>query len=68
MKRRAALARALAHPFDLLILDEPFTGLDEAAKRNAIALVNREARGKMLLLATHDLQEAEALQAKIMEL
>jgi len=68
MKRRVALARALAHNFDMLVLDEPFTGLDEAAKRNAIELVNRETAGKMLLLATHDLLEAEALGAEIIEL
>ena len=68
MKRRVALARALAHNFDMLVLDEPFTGLDEAAKRNAIELVSREAEGKMLLLATHDLQEAESLGAEIIEL
>ena len=65
MKRRVALARALAHNFDMLVLDEPFTGLDEAAKRNAIELVSRETAGKMLLLATHDLAEAEALGAEI---
>lgn len=68
MKRRVALARALAHNFDMLVLDEPFTGLDEAAKRNAIELVNRETAGKMLLLATHDLLEAEALGAEIIKL
>ena len=68
MKRRVALARALAHNFDMLVLDEPFTGLDEAAKRNAIELVSRETAGKMLLLATHDLAEAEALGAEIIEL
>ena len=68
MKRRVAIARALAHSFDLLVLDEPFTGLDEAAKRNAIELVSREAEGKMLLVATHDLAEAEALGAEIIEL
>ena len=68
MKRRVALARALAHKFDLLVLDEPFTGLDEAAKRNAIELVSREAEGKMLLLATHDLLEAAVLGAEIIKL
>ena len=68
MKRRVALARALAHSFDLLVLDEPFTGLDDAAKRNAIELVGREAEEKMILRATHDLEEAQALGAGIIEL
>lgn len=67
-KRRAALGRALAHPFDLLILDEPFTGLDEETKRTAISLVSRESQGRMVLLATHDPEEAQALEIEIVRL
>ena len=68
MKRRVALARALSHPFDLLVLDEPFTGLDDAAKRDAIALIDREAEGKMILIATHVLEEAELLGARVVKM
>ena len=68
MKRRAALGRALSHASDLLILDEPFTGLDEETRERVIALVDREARDRMVLLATHDLQEAQALGAEIVQL
>ncbi len=35
MKRRLAIARAVATPADIMVLDEPFTGLDENAWRNA---------------------------------
>ena len=67
MKRRAALGRALSHPFDLLILDEPFTGLDEETKKTAIALVDRAVQGRMLLMATHDPEEARALGTEIVQ-
>lgn len=68
MRRRVALARALSHPFDLLVLDEPFTGLDDAAKRDAIELIDSEAEGKMILLATHDIEEAQLMGARVVEL
>ena len=45
MKRRAALARALAHPFDVLVLDEALTGLDDAAKANPWAFGEDGAAG-----------------------
>ena len=68
MKRRAALARALAHPSGLLVLDEAFTGLDDTTKQLCLAVTNREAAGRMVLLAAHDLTEAAALGARIVTL
>jgi iron(III) transport system ATP-binding protein len=62
-KRRAALAQALAPRPRLLILDEPFTGLDETAK----GALGRElknwitAAGLPTILITHDPREADAL-------
>ncbi len=65
MRRRCALARALAHRFDLLILDEAFTGLDNALKEAALSLVRRCAESKMLVMTTLSRAEAEALGANV---
>ena len=59
MRRRCALARALCAEFDLLALDEPFKGLDEANRRAAMAAVRALSGDKTVLLVTHDAAEAE---------
>ena len=62
MRQRVALERALIHGPRLVLLDEPFTGLDDAA---AAALVGRlrglRESGAIVVLATHDLDLAEGL-------
>ena len=68
MKRRLALARALLAPFDVLILDEPFTGLDEENRRRAADCVKRRSAGKLVLLVTHEREDAAALDAQVMSL
>lgn len=59
MRRRCALARALCAEFDLLALDEPFKGLDEANRRAAMDAVRALSGDKTVLLVTHDAAEAE---------
>jgi heme ABC exporter ATP-binding subunit CcmA len=60
MRQRLALERVLLHQPRLLLLDEPFTGLDDASGR---ALMDRlrtlKARGCIVLVATHDLDLGE---------
>jgi len=62
MRQRVALERALIHQPRLVLLDEPFTGLDDAS---TAALVRRlrtlRERGAIVVLATHDLDVAEGL-------
>jgi len=62
MRQRLALERALLHEPRLLLLDEPFTGLDDASGR---ALIERlralKTAGCIVLLATHDLDLAEGV-------
>ena len=66
-KRRVAVARALAARADLLLLDEPFRGLDAAARDAAVAAVRERAREIPCVLVTHDRAEAEMLEADVRE-
>ncbi len=62
MKRRLILARALIHQPDLLILDEPTTGLDPQARQLIWQrLRTLRSEGKTLILTTHYMEEAERL-------
>jgi heme exporter protein A len=62
MRQRLALERALLHKPRLLLLDEPFTGLDDAS---TMALIDRlrelRSAGCIMLVATHDLDVGEAV-------
>ncbi len=61
-RQRLALGIAMLPEPDLLLLDEPTTGLDPAARREVWALVEAlKRRGCALLLTTHYMEEAEAL-------
>ena len=60
-RRRVEIARALLRPGDAVILDEPFTGLDVAARDAAAEVVLDLLDGRLLLLATHDATDAQVL-------
>lgn len=62
MRQRVALERALLHDPKLILLDEPFTGLDQASTAALVArLRNRQQAGCLIVLATHDLDIADGL-------
>jgi ABC-type multidrug transport system ATPase subunit len=61
MRQRLALERALLHSPRLLLLDEPFTGLDDAAScALGQRLIETRQAGAIVLLTTHDLETIEA--------
>lgn len=68
MQRRVAIARALAYPSDLLILDEPFAGLDEGLWTSIAALIASGSAVRPTVLVTHVREEAEAMGAHILRL
>ncbi len=61
LRRRVELAKALLHEPDLLLLDEPSTGLDPAARREFFAHLSELSRrdGVTVVLTTHHMEEAE---------
>ncbi|MGE5360964.1 MAG: ABC transporter ATP-binding protein [Bacteroidales bacterium] len=62
MRQRLALERALLHEPRLLLLDEPFTGLDDASAAALVARLRElRADGRIVIVATHDLDVADGL-------
>jgi len=69
MKRRVCICRALLADYDLLILDEPFKGLDEETKPKIMQLVKENLReGACVLCVTHDAAEVEFLSGKLVKI
>jgi heme exporter protein A len=66
MRQRLALERALLHRPALLLLDEPFTGLDDRAVGIVAARLRQLAgEGTMVVVATHDLDVADGLITRV---
>lgn len=68
-RRRVALARALLSAPGLLLLDEPFAGLDDRLRQRAIELLDRyqKATGVPWILVSHDASDIEALAETVVE-
>ena len=64
MKRRVAIARSMLAESSLVILDEPFTGLDEANRAAAAAFILSKLNGRTLIAVTHSHADAELLGAR----
>lgn len=61
MRRRAAIMRAMLADFDILLLDEPFNGLDANAKRQTAEFIKSRLENRTVLLVTHNPDDAELL-------
>ena len=66
MQQRVSIARALAFRPDLLVLDEPFRGLDEELRGRIVSLLSASLPSASLLLATHSEEEARALGCRVL--
>lgn len=59
MCRRVAIARAVAFEPDILLLDEPFKGLDEELKESIMTLIKEHFSDRLVIFTTHDRHEEE---------
>ncbi len=67
MRQRVKLAQAIVHDPELLILDEPLTGMDPLMRRRTIRLIKDWARaGKHVLVSSHVLHEIESMTSNIL--
>lgn len=66
MKRRVAIARALLTPSCGILMDEPFTGLDDDTRSNVIQYVKEKTTGKLLIVSTHQEEDVAALGGRLL--
>ena len=67
MRQRVKLAQAVVHDPELLILDEPLSGMDPIGRRKTIRLIKDWARaGKTVIVSSHILHEIEAMTSNIL--
>ena len=62
MKRRVAIARAFASQSDILLLDEPFTGLDQDTMQRVQCYMEQYRKERTLLIATHIGQNVQTVE------
>ena len=61
MKQRLNIARALAYDSSLILMDEPFKGLDAELRERVIHRVNEYCQNRTVILVTHDKAECELM-------
>jgi ABC-2 type transport system ATP-binding protein len=67
MRQRVKLAQALVHDPELLILDEPLSGMDPIARRKTIRLIREWGRsGRSVIVSSHILHEIESMTSNIL--
>ncbi len=68
MKRRVSILRAVLAPSKAILMDEPFSGLDEELRRTVIDYILKKREGRLLIVATHQQEDVDLLGAELLTL
>ncbi len=68
MKQRVSIARALAFDGDVILLDEPFNGIDENRVDDIIKLIKRLSKTRLFIIVSHNAEHIEKLGCKILKI
>ena len=68
MRRRVAIVRAVLAGGDLLLLDEPFKGLDETTRASVASYLRAETAGRTVVMVTHDPDEVALMGGQLLEM
>ena len=68
MKRRTAVCRAMTDPSHLIIMDEPFTGLDSETKKQVVEYIKSRQRGRLLIMSTHQEEDVHLLGGELVRM
>lgn len=68
MARRVAIARAVSYGGDILLLDEPFNGLDMENKQLAAELIKKEYKNKIIVMVSHQDEDIALMGAQVIKL
>lgn len=68
MQRCAEIQRAIIADSQIVIMDEPFAGLDEITKSNAIEFINKNLNNRTLIIISHEQNDAKPLDCKVVKI
>ena len=68
MKRRASVIRAMLADFDVLVLDEPFNGLDPETKKLTADYILSKLNGRTLIMITHNNDDVELIGCEVINI
>ena len=66
MKRRIAIVRAILSGNDIIIMDEPFKGLDEATRKITAEYILNNSQNKTIIMVTHDIDEVQLMNGHLL--
>jgi ABC-type multidrug transport system ATPase subunit len=65
MRRRMSVALSTIGEPNVILMDEPTTGMDPVSRRQVWDLIQKMKRGRVLIMTTHSMEEAELLSDKL---